>query len=47
MAKTIAYRLLDLGKSEWKIYGVPEVMWLEFEAEFSIISSAEMRGTLL
>jgi hypothetical protein len=47
MAKTNAYRLLDVGKSEWKIYGVSEVMWLELEAEFSIPSSAGMRGTLL
>jgi len=47
MAKTNAYRLLDVGKSEWKIYGFPEVMWLEPEAEYSVLSSAGMRGTLL
>jgi hypothetical protein len=47
MAKTNAYRLLDVGKSEWKIYGVSEVMWLELESEYSVLSSVGMRGTLL
>jgi hypothetical protein len=47
MPKTKAYRHLDVGKSEWKIYGVSEVMWLELEAEYSVLSSTGMRETLL
>jgi len=47
MAKTNAYRVLDVGKSEWKICGMSEVMWLELEAAYSVLSSAGMRGNLL
>ena len=27
------------GKSEWKIYGISDVMWLELEAAYSVLSS--------
>ena len=47
MPKINAYKLLDVRKSEWKIYGFSEVMWLELEAEYSVVSIAGMRGALL
>jgi len=47
MAKTKAFRPLDEGKSEWKMCDVSEVMWLELESEYSVLSSVGMRGTLL
>jgi hypothetical protein len=47
MVKTNAYSLSDVGNFEWKIYEVSKSMWVEIEAEYSVLSSAGMRGTLL
>jgi hypothetical protein len=46
MAKINAYRRLDVGNSEWNMYGNSEAMWLKLEAKYLFLSGAGMRTTL-